>query len=315
LRRSLRTKQRIIIEDVQIDPEYARHRAVAASAGFRAVQSTPLFDENGTPIGMFSTHFREPHQSSEVDLARFDLYASRAGQFIERLENEEQLERLTRALLASQEEGNREIARELHDVFSQKLVAIGMEISSLKKGSEAKQSARLSELSRKIDELAKSLHQTSRKLHPSILEDLGLEAALRQECESLQSAYGIPTDFAANEVPAGISPGVALCLYRVGQECLRNIHKHARETDTVAVSLTGSPGGVTLTVKDRGSGFELNEALRKGGLGLISMEERVRAENGKLTIQSTRGNGTTVIAFVPLQNIRLENAAQAEDPA
>jgi len=171
-----------------------------------------------------------------------------------------------------------------------------MEISSLKREpkSDANQTARLSELGQKIDDLAKRLHTTSRLLHPAVLEDLGLEPALRQECESFQSAYKIPTDFSANNVPANIPLAVALCLYRVVQESLRNVWKHAKDTDKVWVSLTGSPDGITLTVKDQGDGFELDAALRKGGLGLISMDERVRAESGKLTVQSKPGDGTVV---------------------
>lgn len=314
--RSLRSKQRIIVEDVELDPEYAPHRAVAAAAGYRAVQSTPLNDENGTPIGMFSTHFRKPHRPSDLELVRFDLYASQAAQFIQRLRSDAQLQKLTRALLMSQEEGNRQIARELHDVFSQELVAIGMELSSLKKDSkpEAKQAARLSELSQKLTELAKRLHQTSRNLHPAVLEELGLEPALRQECDSFQSASGIPTDFATGNVPAQIPLEMALCLYRVAQEALRNIQKHTQNTDQVWVSLMGSPGGITLVVRDRGNGFELDTALRKGGLGLISMEERVRAENGRFTVQSELGKGTTVTACLPLQTTQAENAARTGAP-
>jgi two-component system, chemotaxis family, CheB/CheR fusion protein len=87
--RSLRDKHRIIIEDVELDPAYAPHRAVAAAAGYRAVQSTPLMDENGTPMGMFSTHFRGPHRPSDLELERFDFYASRTAQFIERLRSED----------------------------------------------------------------------------------------------------------------------------------------------------------------------------------------------------------------------------------
>ncbi|HYA18363.1 MAG TPA: GAF domain-containing sensor histidine kinase [Bryobacteraceae bacterium] len=301
--RGLRTGKRIIIEDVNEDPKYEPHRAAAAAAGYRAVQSTPLFGRDGAPIGIFSTHFGKPHRPSELDLIRFDLYASQAGQFIERLRNEAQLQRLTRALLFKEEETRRLIARELHDVFSQELAVVGMEISSLKREgkSEAEHAACLSELGQKIGDLAKRLHQTSRELHPAILEELGLEPALRQECESFQTTSGIWTDFAARNLPAQIPRDVALCLYRVAQEGLRNIQKHAIGTNKVGVSVTGNRDGINLTVRDQGDGFDLDEALRKGGLGLISMEERVRAENGTVRILSKPGKGTTLTVFVPLE--------------
>jgi signal transduction histidine kinase len=121
---------------VQADAAYAPHRAAAAAAGYRAVQSTPLVGKDGKPIGMFSTHFREPHRASDLELGWFDLYAQRAAQFIERLRSEEQLQRLTRAALRAQEEGSRDIARELHDVFSQDLLVVGRDISSFKEGGQ-----------------------------------------------------------------------------------------------------------------------------------------------------------------------------------
>ena len=102
-------------------------------------------------------------------------------------------------------------------------------------------------------------------------------------------------------MPAGLPNDVALCLYRVAQEGLRNIQKHAANSEAVRASLTGSPEGITLRIEDSGDGFDLDEARKKGGLGLISIEERVRLVNGKLTIQSQPGKGTTITAFVPLE--------------
>ncbi len=217
------------------------------------------------------------------------------------LEYRDQLQKLTGALLTAQENGNRQVARELHDVFSQELAAAGMEISSLKK--EAKSAdiaARLSELGKKIGRLAADIHRTSRELHPAIIEELGLEPALRQECEIFQQRSGIPAQFIVTDVPEAIPQEAALCLYRVAQESLRNIQQHAPESDTVRITLAGSKGGLTVRITDTGDGFDLDQALKKGGLGLISMEERVRLVRGKLTVESEPGRGTTVTAFVPL---------------
>jgi PAS domain S-box-containing protein len=219
------------------------------------------------------------------------------------LQYKEHLQRLTAALLFAQESGNREVARELHDVFSQELAAIGMEISSLKEEAQsgADLISHLSDLGKKIARLAAEIHQTSRELHPAILEELGLEPALRQECQSFEQRSGIPTEFTAEAVPTGLPDDVALCLYRVAQESLRNVHKHAADAEIVRVSLVGSLEGITLRIEDTGDGFELEEALKKGGLGFISMEERVRLVNGTLTIRSQPGKGTTVTAVVPLK--------------
>jgi PAS domain S-box-containing protein len=219
------------------------------------------------------------------------------------LDYKDQLQKLTGALIAARETSNREIARELHDVFSQELAALGMEISSLKEPgrSETELSARLSELGKRVGRLAVNVHETSRKLHPAILEDLGLRVALEQECQSFEQRSEIPTQFTAAGVAGKLPLELSLTLYRAAQECLRNIQKHAPASDSVQVALTRGPDGVTLRVADTGGGFDLARTMRKGGLGLISMEERVRTVNGKLTVESEPGKGTTVTAFVPLE--------------
>jgi len=165
--------------------------------------------------------------------------------------------------------------------------------------SDRKLARRLSEIGTKLGQLATDVHQTSRELHPMILEELGLEPALRQECRAFQARYGIKTRFSAKSVPAALPKDGRLCLYRVAQESLRNIGKHATDAREVRVSLMGDPQGATLVITDTGSGFEIDAARKKGGLGLISMEERVRSVRGDIKIRSTRTQGTTVQVFVP----------------
>jgi PAS domain S-box-containing protein len=216
-------------------------------------------------------------------------------------EYREQLRQLTVSLIRSQEDATRALARELHDVFSQELVAIGMQIHLLKSevAPDKKLARRLSEIVVRLDQLATDVHRTSRELHPMILEELGLEPALRQECQAFQARFGIRTSFTAKSAPPALAKEGRLCLYRVAQESLRNIGKHATDARGVRVSLTGDPQGATLVITDTGSGFEIEAARKKGGLGLISMEERVRSVKGDLTIRSTRTKGTTVQVFVP----------------
>jgi two-component system, chemotaxis family, CheB/CheR fusion protein len=299
--RSLGTGTRIVVEDVQTDPDFAPHRAAAAAGGFRAMQSTPLFGTDGRLIGIFSTRFRTPHRPGSQELSRFDLYARQAAEFIERLRTEEQL-RVTAAMISAHESGNREVARELHDVFCQELVGVGMEIVALEKVSpDSGLSDRLAEVEKKIMVVAEDLHRASRQLHPAIVEELGLEPALRQECDSFRQVHGMPADLVATKVPAILPYDVALCLYRIAQEALRNVQKHATSADRVQVCLDGGPEGITLRIEDTGGGFDPDQARRKGGLGLVSMEERARLVNGKVTIQSQPGKGTSVSAFVPLK--------------
>jgi len=216
------------------------------------------------------------------------------------------LQRLTASLLNAQEAGNRELSRELHDVFSQELAALGMELSTLLQSAEGAGplKARLTDIGRKIGRLADEMHRTSRQLHPAILEELGLEAASRDQCCTFSQQYDIPVQFTSEDLPASMPVEVSLCLYRVTQESLRNVRKHTRSAD-VRVRLKGVAGGVSLRVEDTGDGFDVNEARKRGGLGLISIEERVRAVNGKCSIHSQPGSGTVVEVFVPLS----ENAS------
>jgi PAS domain S-box-containing protein len=219
---------------------------------------------------------------------------------------QQQLRQLTASLISSQEDEDRELARELHDVFSQELAAASMEVSMLLESKDASGpfTVRLRDLGKKLARMADEIHGTARRLHPAILEDLGLEAALREECRSFENQFHIATDFFSRDVPPSMPTEVALCLYRVAQESLRNIAKHSQAA-AVYVRLTGGrvrngANAITLRVDDQGDGFDLDRALKKGGLGFISMEERVRLVGGNLEIQSQPNQGTTVTAFVPL---------------
>jgi signal transduction histidine kinase len=177
-----------------------------------------------------------------------------------------------------------------------------MEVSTLlqpSSGSPEKLPDRVHALSARINGLADDVHAMSRRLHPAILDELGLEAALKEECVSFSAHMGVSAQF-ESKGPTLLPEDVSLCLYRVAQESLRNIAKHAK-AENVRVVLSGRRNGITLRIEDTGDGFDLNEVKGKGGLGLISMEERVRLVRGKFTIKSEPGKGTIVEVFVPLK--------------
>ena len=180
---------------------------------------------------------------------------------------------------------------------------LAMGIAALRKRlqkSEEPVAQQLKELGQGVTSLADGqLHQMSRQLHPSILGDLGLAAALHDECRVFSEMQKIPVRFKGVRVPKSLSPDVALCLYRVAQEILRNIAQHAGARE-VRFDLIGTRGEIKLLVRDMGGGFDLPKAKeKKRGLGLISMEERVRMVNGVFKIQSAPGEGTQVEVRVP----------------
>jgi two-component system CheB/CheR fusion protein len=217
------------------------------------------------------------------------------------LDYQKQLQSLSGNLMSVQETGNEELARELHDVFSQELAALAMEVSTLQTSRQVAGSltGRLAELGRQIGQLAEQMHGTARRLHPAILKELGLEAALREECDKFSEQTGIPVRLMCEELPSALPDDVSLCLYRIAQESLLNIRKHAKASEAL-ITVRGVEGGVSLRIEDSGDGFDAAEARKKGGLGLTSMEERVRLVNGKFDIRSQPGQGTTVEVFVPL---------------
>jgi PAS domain S-box-containing protein len=215
----------------------------------------------------------------------------------------EELRILNRRLMTIQDEERKRISRELHDVFSQELVALSTELRilqntlPLQKGAAAR---KLENVAQRMGSVAADIHTLSRRLYPSILVDFGLAAAVRAECSAFSRLYRIRTSFASRRIPRTIAEDVALCLYRVVQESLHNVAKHSRATK-VRVRLAFKKQEIHLTVEDSGNGFVL-EARRpnKGGLGLVSMNERVSFVGGTLTVNSKPGRGTRVHARIPL---------------
>jgi signal transduction histidine kinase len=157
----------------------------------------------------------------------------------------------------------------------------------------------LAAIEAELSELAKSVHDLSRLLHPAALSQLGLEAALEAECATFSRLRGITVKFSAENVPDSLSDAIAFCLYRVAQEALQNIRKHA-EAKTASVTLSRTAQGIVMVIRDSGKGFDINAARGKGGVGLVSMEERVRMAKGSILVNSKAGEGTQVEVCVPM---------------
>jgi PAS domain S-box-containing protein len=174
-------------------------------------------------------------------------------------EYQQQLRDLTMRLIEAQETESKHLARELHDVFSQQLAVIGLELTRL--AGAMPHSARalagpLGTVIGQIGTLAEDLHGISRRLHPAILDDLGLPAAIRSECLAFSDRHGLPVAFMCDEVAVDIPEGVALCLYRIAQEGLRNIGKHAGVC-RVSVQLSTRGRDLVLSIADTGAGVDV----------------------------------------------------------
>ncbi len=210
-------------------------------------------------------------------------------------QSQEGLRQLAARLLHAQEEERRRIAREMHDDWSQRLAILGMETAKLEKHLAAGDEglSLLSAVQEQLVSLSDDVHALSRQLHPAILDDLGLVEALRSECASFARRKETTVHYLSESVPPSLPPDVALCIYRVVQEALRNVAKHAAATEAW-VTLTAAGGELLLQVRDQGAGFDPETTRPQSGLGLSSMEERVRLAQGRLSITSAPGRGTTV---------------------
>jgi signal transduction histidine kinase len=151
----------------------------------------------------------------------------------------------------------------------------------------------------RLVKLSGDIHAISRQLHPSILDDLGLVDAIKSECSSFAQRKGIAVDYQTENVPLMITKEVAICFYRVLQEGLRNVARHA-DTKKAQVSLYGKDDSIYLAIKDQGTGFDPKDTKSKLGLGLVSMQERMRLIRGEIAIESQLGKGTVINAQAPL---------------
>jgi two-component system CheB/CheR fusion protein len=213
---------------------------------------------------------------------------------------QKELRAMAASLFASHEEERRSVARELHDDICQKLALLEIDAQQAEPriASDPSQARReLERLRSAIGELSEGVRRISHGLHPSAIEDLGITPAIRSLTEDFAEREEMIATFQAENIPESIPLDIATGMYRVAQEALRNIARHAGRTH-VKVLLAGEAGALRLQVIDAGKGFESRD--RHPGLGLMCAEERARIMGGSLTVESTPGEGTRVNVMVPL---------------
>jgi signal transduction histidine kinase len=215
-------------------------------------------------------------------------------------ELQERLE-LSGQLIHAQEQERSRLARELHDDFNQQLAMLAVDLERLSQtiaDSPLDAGRRLRDLWNRAAELGDNLHSLSHRLHSSTLENLGLALGLSSLCHEFTGQQGIEVDFEHENVPRGINPDVALCIFRIVQEALRNVKKHSGAS-CAEVRLRGQDEMLYLSVSDAGVGFDKKLKSSRGGLGIRSMEERLRLVGGRMDIVSGKNRGTTLTVCVP----------------
>ncbi len=210
----------------------------------------------------------------------------------------EKLRDLAAQLMTAQEEERRRIARELHDDVTQRLSAVGIELGLLKRNGS--QHEVVDGLQAQILELTDDLRSLSHSLHPSILEYADLPATLEMYCRKFTEQHAIPLTFTAREVPPEIPRVVAVALFRIAQESLRNVAVHSGATAASVVLAGQDRTSLSLFIIDNGKGFDASKTKASSGLGLLSIEERARNIGASVIIDSTLDTGTRLTIKVPL---------------
>jgi len=212
------------------------------------------------------------------------------------------VEKISGQLIEAQEQERSRIARELHDDICQRLALLSMEIDQANlavDGAPPATRMKLAEIGILCAEIGSDVQSLSHQLHSSILDCLGIAMAISGLCDEMSKQYDISIDFTEQNVRKHLPKDISLCLFRIAQEALHNAVKHS-EVSQFAVELSESADTIQLLVMDRGAGFDVEEAKKEGGLGLVSMQERAHLVHGTVSIESKPGGGTKVIAVVPL---------------
>jgi PAS domain S-box-containing protein len=213
---------------------------------------------------------------------------------------------LSRRLIRAHEAERARLGRELHDDVTQRLAVLAIETGRIERGADKISPAEtLRGIREGLVRLSEDIHALSYRLHPALLEDLGLAEALKAECERFSRQESIPAEVTLMDLPDNVSPDLALCLFRVTQEALRNAARHAKasrvEISLRVFSLRALNDNLQLVVNDNGIGFDPAMARACPSLGLESMRERVFLVDGQLHVESSPGQGTTVLVTVPLK--------------
>jgi PAS domain S-box-containing protein len=215
------------------------------------------------------------------------------------------LANVSRKLIEAQEQERTRIGRELHDDIGQRLSLLAIQLQQLNENSLILPEVRSSmgELQKQASEIAADIQSLSHELHSAKLQYLGIAGAMRGFCREFGEQQKVKIDFQTRDLPTPLSADISLCLYRVLQEALHNSAKHSGVRH-FEVQLWGTSDQIHLTVRDSGAGFDREAAKTSRGLGLVSMEERVKLLNGTLLIESQPKSGTAIHARIPFTSSR-----------
>jgi len=248
----------------------------------------------------------------ERSLRKSERHYSRL--LVESARLQERLRHLSRQILSAQEEERKKISRELHDQIAATLTGVNIQLADLKKeavGNDEVLKRKIATTQKLVQDSVDIIHRFARDLRPSTLDDLGLIPALHSFAKTFSKQTGIRISLAVSAQVEKVDITKRTVLYRVAQEALTNVAKHARATE-VKVKICSSNGSVIMCVVDNGKSFQIEPfSYRKGNkrLGLLGMRERVEMVGGTFLVESEPGKGTSVQANIPIPNTRGNGAS------
>jgi PAS domain S-box-containing protein len=287
------------LEEEGFEPSYKRtefHRLMATEGEVKGLE-TSWKRKDGTTI-----FIREGAKAVRDAEGKIVCYEGTVEDITKRKEAEEALSNMTRKLVEAQEQERARIARELHDDINQRLALVAIGLDQLRekhKDLPSEVRDHLQELRQMTSDTSSSVYALSHELYSSVPDSLGLAKGMRSWCKTFSQRQELDIDFRSHDVPKP-SQEISLCLFRVLQEAVHNAGKHSG-AERIDVQLAENAGEIHLIVSDSGKGFDIEKARQSQGLGLTSMQERVRLVGGTIVINSTRLAGTTIHVCVPFK--------------
>lgn len=288
-----------------------------AEEGIRSLVFVPLVLK-GKLIGKFMVYFDSPHESSQSELHLCHAIAYHICFALERLHAQEALRQLTSRVIEAQETERKRISRELHDSIGQMLSSVKFRLhAAIERGAKQTEIAHtLHEVQMLLEKTLQEVRRISQNLRPSVLDDLGLAAAVRSLTEEFEKQTHIPVLLKLDELPERLPSEIELVLFRIIQEAMTNVQRHAQATQLV-VTVDHRDGTLRVSIRDNGRGFDPPAMETKPGvergLGLDSIEERAASIGGSVRIESLPGKGTDIIVQIPLGTLELQSSPSHHD--
>jgi signal transduction histidine kinase len=301
-----------------ITPIEKTHRT-ARQANGQLVQLNQALQQRGADLSASNRKLKQEiaqRKSAEESLRKSERHYA---QLLEQSRQmQEQLRLLSRQVLTAQEEERKKISRELHDVIAQTLASINVRLAALKKEAALntkgleRNIARTQQL---VEQSVNTVHRFARELRPTVLDDLGLIPALHTFMKTFREQTGIRVSLSAPAAVNKVSSDKRTVLFRVAQEALTNVARHAQASQA-EVTIQKLDGRVCMKIKDNGKGFQTERVLygkKKNRLGLLGMRERLEMVGGNITIESTSRTGTTLHAQIPFADVRAAGDGKTAD--